>query len=134
MEFNEDIVPGYVGDKNIIVTAKLNGREIDHEVSLHLVPFGDAVRTENPVFQSGNFSLEFWLNYHESGTILQQGTGASSFALALDESGHAVVNIAGTQVVSEATLPQDKWTYFVMSYKAETMHLSTYPKTHTPMV
>lgn len=64
------------------------------------------------------FLLEFWLNYHESGTILQQGTGASSFALALDESGHAVVNIAGTQVVSEATLPQDKWTYFVMSYKA----------------
>ena len=33
IEFNEDIVPGYVSDKNIIITAKLNSQPIDHDVA-----------------------------------------------------------------------------------------------------
>ena len=119
IEFNEDIVPGYVGDKDIIITAKLNGRPIDHEVSLRVVPYGDAVRTENPVFLSGDFSLECWLNWHDHGTILRHGKGASSFALSLDEKGHAVVDIAGTQFVSEATLPAEQWTFIAMNYHAK---------------
>lgn len=32
IEFNEDIVPGYVSDNNVIVTAKLNDTQVDHEV------------------------------------------------------------------------------------------------------
>jgi hypothetical protein len=121
VEFNEDIVPGYVGDKNVIVTAKLNGRPIDHEVSYHILPFGAEPKTINPVFLSGDFSLEFWLNWQEEGTVLHHGVGGNSFALSIDEAGHVVVRIAGTQFTSREVLPKDKWTFFAMNYKASTM-------------
>ncbi|MBQ7996524.1 MAG: hypothetical protein IJ249_02520 [Paludibacteraceae bacterium] len=121
VEFNEDIVPGYVGDKNVIVTAKLNGRPIDHEVSYHIHPFGTEPKTINPVFLSGDFSLEFWLNWQEEGTVLHHGVGGNSFALSIDEAGHVVVRIAGTQFTSREVLPKDKWTFFAMNYKASTM-------------
>ncbi len=125
VEFNEDIVPGYVGDKNVIVTAKLNGRPIDHEVSYRILPYGNPERrTVNPIFLNGDFSIEFWLNYHEQGTILHQGAGEGHFALSVDEDGHAVVRIAGTEFTSEATLPTDKWTFIVLNYKASTMSFS----------
>ena len=125
VEFNEDIVPGYVGDKNIIVTAKLNGRQIDHEVSYRILPYGNPERrTVNPIFLNGDFSIEFWLNYHEQGTILHQGAGEGNFALSVDEDGHAVVRIAGAEFTSEATLPTDKWTFIVLNYKASTMSFS----------
>ncbi len=121
VEFNEDIVPGYVGDKNAIITAKLNGRPIDHEVSLRLVPYGDEVHTMNPVFLSGNFSMEFWLNWHEAGTVLHQGAGAGNLSIAINNERYVIVNVAGVEFTSEQTVPKDKWIYIVMNYKAETM-------------
>lgn len=121
VEFNEDIVPGYVGDKNIIITAKLNGRPINHEVSLHLLPFGQEVQTVNPVFLNGNFSLEFWVNLHGTGTIFHQGAGNGNFALSLDNDGHVVLSVVGRRFTSTATLPQDEWIFVAMNYKAETM-------------
>ena len=121
VEFNEDIVPGYVGDKNVIVTAKLNQQTVDHDVALKLVPFGESPRTVNPVFLKGDFAMDFWLCWHDSGTILHQGAGTDNFSLGIDEAGHVVASIAGTKAVSQATLPKDEWTFFALSYKASTM-------------
>lgn len=121
VEFNEDIVPGYVGDKNVIVTAKLNQQTVNHEVALQLVPFGNSPHTVNPVFLKGDFAMDFWLCWHDSGTILHQGAGTDNFSLGIDDAGHMVVSIAGTKAVSQATLPKDEWTFFALSYKASTM-------------
>lgn len=121
VEFNEDIVPGYVGDKNVIVTAKLNQQTVNHEVALQLVPFGNSPHTVNPVFLKGDFAMDFWLCWHDSGTILHQGAGTDNFSLGIDDAGHMVASIAGTKAVSQATLPKDEWTFFALSYKASTM-------------
>ena len=134
VEFNEDIVPGYVGDKNIIITAKLNGRPINHEVSLRLLPFGQEVQTINPIFLNGNFSLEFWVNLHDYGTILHQGGGSGNFALNTDSQGHMCVSVLSKTFSSTATLPKDKWIFVAMNYKAETMTfnmLAQYDETTT---
>lgn len=121
VEFNEDIVPGYVSDKNAIITAKLNGRPIDHEVSLMLVPYGEEVHTMNPVFLSGSFSMEFWLNWHEAGTVLHQGANEGNFSIAIDDEGYVIVNVAGIAFTSKVAIPADKWMFIAMNYKAETM-------------
>ena len=121
VEFNEDIIPGYVGSSNIVITAQLNGKPIDHEVSMRLRPYGEEVRTENPLFLSGNFAMEFWLKAHESGTILHQGKGDGNFGLSIDPNGYVVVNIAGAKYTSEKAVPMDEWIFFAMNYKAETM-------------
>ena len=118
VEFNEDIVPGYVGDKNVIVTAKLNQQTVSHEVAAHLSRRGGGAHTENPIFLNGDFSTDFWLNRETMGTVLQLGVGTNVFSLSFDDEGHAHVHIAGAELVSHATVPTDVWTYCVLSYKA----------------
>ncbi len=118
VEFNEDIVPGYVGDKNVIVTAKLNQQTVNHEVAAHLSRRGGGAHTENSIFLSGDFSTDFWLNRETMGTVLQLGVGTNVFALSFDDEGHAHVHIAGAELVSHATVPTGVWTYCVLSYKA----------------
>ena len=118
VEFNEDIVPGYVGDKDIIVTAKLNQQPVSHEVAAHLSRRGGGAHTENSIFLSGDFSTDFWLNRETMGTVLQLGVGTNVFALSFDDEGHAHVHIAGAELVSHATVPTGVWTYCVLSYKA----------------
>ncbi len=121
VEFNEDIIPGYVGSSNIVITARLNGKPIDHEVSMQLLPYGEEVRTENPLFLSGNFAMEFWLKYDYYGTILHQGDGSGNFGISIDPNGYVVVNIAGAEYISKAPVPMGEWIFFAMNYKAETM-------------
>ena len=121
VEFNEDIIPGYVGSSNIVITARLNGKPIDHEVSMRLLPYGEDVRTENPLFLSGNFAMEFWLKYDYYGTILHQGDGSGNFGISIDPNGYVVVNIAGAEYISKAPVPMGEWIFFAMNYKAETM-------------
>ena len=121
VEFNEDIIPGYVGSSNIVITAQLNGKPIDHEVSMRLRPYGEEVRTDNPLFLSGNFAMEFWLNPHESGTILHQGKGDGNFGLSIDPNGYVVVNIAGAKYTSKAAIPMDEWMFVAMNYRADSM-------------
>ena len=121
VEFNEDIIPGYVGSSNIVITARLNGKPIDHEVSMRLRPYGEEVRTDNPLFLSGNFAMEFWLNPHESGTILHQGKGDGNFGLSIDPNGYVVVNIAGAKYTSEKAIPMDEWMFVAMNYRADSM-------------
>ena len=120
VEFNEDIIPGYVGSSNIVITAQLNGKPIDHEVSLRLTGTSE-VKTVNPVFLSGNFAMEFWLNPHSSGTILHQGKGDGNFGISIDENGYVEVNIANAKYTSKAAIPMDEWNFIAMNYRADSM-------------
>ena len=121
IEFNEDIVPSYVSDNNVIVTAKLNDTQVDHEVALQLMPFGEAPRTVNPVFLQGDFSIDFWLYRRDSGTLLSLGKTNSRFALNVRDDGYVVATVGGTQHVSDRPMPKDEWTFVALSYKASTM-------------
>ena len=139
IEFNEDIVPGYVSDKNVIVTAKLNQQTVNHEVALRLQPGDNVPKTENPVFLSGDFSLGFWLNWHESGTILNSGQGEGDnkkFALGIDNEGHLTITIAGKPITSTATLPKNEWIFLALSYQAESVTfdvLASYGNNNVPL-
>ena len=123
VEFNEDIVPGYVSDKNVIVTAKLNNQPVEHEVSVHLSRRGGGAHTENPIFLNGDFSTDFWLNREGNGTVLQLGMGSNVFSLGFNN-GHAEIHLAGTTMVSRETVPENEWTFFALSYKAADHTLS----------
>ena len=124
VEFNEDIIPAYVSDKNVIITAKLNDQPVNHNVALRLGDEVGEARTVNPIFLNGDFSFDFWLTWHRGGTILQQGKGENKFTLGIDDEGHAVAQMAGTLFTSESILPKNKWIYFVFSYDSEQMIFS----------
>ena len=118
IEFNEDIVPGYVGADNVIVTARLNQDKVAHDVALSLMPYGDTPRTVNPVFLNGDFSLEFWMKWEEGGTILHHGAKTDNFALAIGNDGYVTATIAKTQFRSKNPLPKNQWTFVALTYKS----------------
>jgi len=124
VEFNEDIVPGYVSDKNIIVTAKLNNQPIQHDVALQLIPYGVTAHTKNPVFLNGDFSIEFWVKWTQGGHILRWGEGLANTTMSIDSSGHFVILVGGNSYISTAVLPKDTWTYIAASYKASDLTFS----------
>jgi hypothetical protein len=124
VEFNEDIVPGYVSDKNIIVTAKLNNQPIQHDVALQLIPFGVTAHTKNPVFLNGDFSIEFWVKWTQGGHILRWGEGLANTTMSIDNSGHFVILVGGNSYISTAVLPKDTWTFIAASYKASDLTFS----------
>ncbi|MBP5764532.1 MAG: laminin G domain-containing protein [Bacteroidales bacterium] len=123
VEFNEDIVPGYVSDKNIIVTAKLNNQPVAHDVAVHISRRGGGAYSENPIFLNGDFSTDFWMNRETEGTLLQLGIASDLFALRFYQ-GHAELNIAGAKIVSEKTVPTDEWVYYVLSYRSSDQTIS----------
>ena len=136
IEFNEDIVPGYVNADNIIVTAKLNQQPVDHNVSLTITPLFEA-KTVNPVFLNGDFSMEMWVNVSilsgllSNGTVLHQGAGTDNFALGFDETDHATVTIAGKKFTSEKTVPTNQWMFLCMNYRASDMKFNMLALTDT---
>ena len=136
IEFNEDIVPGYVNADNIIVTAKLNQQPVDHNVSLTITPLFEA-KTVNPVFLNGDFSMEMWVNVSvlsgllTNGTVLHQGAGTDNFALGFDETDHATVTIAGKKFTSEKTVPTNQWMFLCMNYRASDMKFNMLALTDT---
>ena len=136
IEFNEDIVPGYVNADNIIVTAKLNQQPVDHNVSLTITQFFEA-KTVNPVFLNGDFSMEMWVNVSmlsgllSNGTVLHQGAGTDNFALGFDETDHATVTIAGKKFTSKKTVPTNQWMFLCMNYRASDMKFNMLALTDT---
>ncbi|MBO7498704.1 MAG: hypothetical protein J6T64_05875, partial [Bacteroidaceae bacterium] len=120
IEFNEDIVPGYVSDDNVVVTAKLNSSEVHHDVAYQLVPFEEMMpRTVNPVFLTSSFAMDFWLNWHEAGTILHLGEKTDNFALSIGDDGYVTVTMGNNTYRSDAAVPKDKWTFFALNYDTE---------------
>ena len=124
IEFNEDIVPGYVGPKNVIVTSKLNGAPIDHEVSLSMFSRGSASQTVNPVFLNGDFTLDFWVKWTEGGQLICQGVTAQLFRISIDNDGTVTLKMGDTELKSIVRVPRDTWTYMVMSYKSSEQTVS----------
>ena len=124
IEFNEDIVPGYVGDKNVIVTSKLNGASIDHEVSLRMIPRGNSSQTASPVFLNGDFTLDFWLKWSASGHIICQGATSQLFVIGIDNDGTVLLKMGDTRLKSSVSLPRDTWIYMVMSYDDNNQEVS----------
>ncbi len=122
VEFNEDIVPGYVSDKNIIVTGKLNNQTIDHDVVKMLGESDEEQRTINPVFINDDYSVEFWMNWEKAGSILDHGKGR--FVIGMDELGHMVINIAGAKMVSQDVIPANQWVFVAISCNTEEANIS----------
>ena len=124
IEFTEDIVPGYVDDKNVIVTAKLNDQPVNHEVALSLNAYGLEAHTENPIFLSGDFSLDMWFIWHEGGILLRHGKGPNATVISIDDAGHLVIKAMGSTYTSSSVVAKDQWTYLVLSFNAELQQLS----------
>ena len=120
IEFNEDIVPGYVGGDNVVVTAKLNSSEVHHDVAYRLLPYeGMMPHTVNPVFLTSSFAMDFWLNWHEAGTILHLGEKTDNFALSIGDDGYVTVTMGNNTYRSDAAVPKDSWTFFALNYDTE---------------
>ena len=122
VEFNEDIVTGYVDDKNIIVTAKLNGQPVQHDVAKQILPYGNEQATVNPVFLNGDFSIDCWMKWQSPGSILRIGSG--QFTIGIDTDSHFVVSIGHNKLTSQDVLPKNEWTYLVLSYQSTTQTIS----------
>lgn len=115
--FNEDIkASSLIRTENFVVTSKLNGSKVDHDVALQLTG-AEGAQTEADIDLAARpFALNMWLNYTGAGQILSHGAAATKFTLSVDDEGHLTADVAGTKVTSEGTLPKDKWTYLALSY------------------
>ena len=111
-----------MGDKNVIVTAKLNGQPVTHDVAKQLRPGDDGQSTVNPIFLTGDFSFDCWLKWTEAGSILRICNG--HFAISVDEAGHIVLNIGKSQIASQDVMPKGEWTYLCMSFNASAKTIS----------
>ena len=121
VEFNEDIVPGYVNASNVQVTAKVNTQPTTHEVSLHLSGEEPTAHTETDLYMRGNSTVGMWLKYTKGGTIFRHCAGSNALIIGIDEEGHIKLSRSSdTPVISEAVVPMDKWVYFAYSYNEET--------------
>ena len=67
VEFNEDIVPGYVSAANVKVTGKVNRQPTTHEVSLHLSGEAPTAVTASDFYMQGNSAVGLWMNYTQPG-------------------------------------------------------------------
>ena len=124
VEFNEDIVPGYVSDKNVIVTGKLNNQPVQHEVALQLFPYGTSCMTANPVFLVGDFSLECWVKYTSGGVLLRQGSGEGLMKVSILNDGKVAFRFGTFTFTSEQSVPKDTWIFLAMSFNFNEMTFS----------
>jgi hypothetical protein len=124
VEFNEDIVPGFVNASNVAVTGKVNDQPTTHEVSLHLSGTEPTAQTASDFFMQGNSTLATWLKYTQPGTLLTHCPGENAFTLSIDDAGHLAVKAGSIDAATAKTLPKDEWMYMVYSYNEETNALN----------
>lgn len=120
VEYNEDIVPGYVNASNIQVTGKVNQQPTTHEVSLHLSGNEPTAHTANDLYMRGNSTVAMWIKYTKGGTIFQHCTGDNALTLSVDDEGHLNAKTGTIDKTSELTVPKDKWVYLAYSYDEQT--------------
>ncbi len=117
--FNEAIRSGMLTDaNNFIITGALNGAKIDHDVALQLHADEDVTaQTEAPITLAGqSFTVDMWINITSAGTILSHGSADEQFTVGVDATGHLVVNINGTEYVSNKVMPMGKWMFLTFNY------------------
>ena len=117
LEFNEDIIPGYVNASNVLVTGKVNKQPTTHEVSLHLSGDDPTASTSSDFYMQGNSTVAMWLKYTQPGTLFTHCTGDNQFKLAIDADNHLTVTTNNTtQTAARLTLPKDEWMYLVYAF------------------
>ena len=124
VEFNEDIVPGYINASNIKVTGKVNQQATTHEVSLHLSGDEPTAQTANDLYMRGNSTVAMWLKYTHGGTIFRHCGGDNALIFGIDSVGHLTAKIDSITKTSKLVMPKDEWVYMAYSYDAVTTALN----------
>ena len=124
VEFNEDIVPGYINASNIKVTGKVNQQATTHEVSLHLSGDEPTAQTANDLYMRGNSTVAMWLKYTRGGTIFRHCGGDNALIFGIDSVGHLTAKIDSITKTSKLVIPKDEWVYMAYSYDAVTTALN----------
>ena len=115
--FNEDIKYSSLRDvDNFIVTGRLNGYRVDHNVAMSLTTMA-ATTAADIDLSARDFAFNLWINYSVAGTIIKHGLASSSFEVSVNNAGNLVVTINGKSYVSTAVLPTDKWLFLSVSYR-----------------
>ena len=123
VEFNEDIVPGFVNASNVAVTGKVNDQPTTHEVSMHLSGQEPTAATASDFYMQGNSTLATWLKYTQPGTLLTHCKGGNEFTLKIDKGGHLAVEAGQIKEATQLSLPTNEWMYLVYSYDEDTKAL-----------
>ncbi len=117
--FNEAIRSGMLTDaNNFIITGALNGARIDHDVALQTHAIEEvAAATEAPIsLAKQSFTSDMWINLTGAGTIWSHGSVDTYLSVSVDETGHLVLNISGTEYVSNKVIPTGKWAFLTFNY------------------
>lgn len=119
--FNEDIRKGELKSGNFIVTGVLNDAKVANDVALRFDGSVEAAaQTEADVHLANtSFAVDMWLKYSQAGTILEHGSANNKFVASITEEGKLSVTIGDKNIVSEKSIPADKWCYLTMSYDNE---------------
>lgn len=115
--FNEDIKASQLtAADNFIITGKLNGYKVDHEVAMQLNG-GSGAQTEADIdLSKRSFTFNMWVKPTAAGELLSHGTSASKLRLSIDEGGYVTADVAGQTARSVNLLPMDKWSFLSVSY------------------
>ncbi|MCD8435617.1 T9SS type A sorting domain-containing protein [Tenacibaculum dicentrarchi] len=100
----------------IQVTGQTNQQEINHNVSANFNGASNTVKLDNPLFQTGDFTLEFWMNNNTktaNATILKQENGVN-IALKNDQ---ITFNFAGNTTSGTIT-NDDLFHHYAFVYNA----------------
>ena len=117
LTFNEDINGSKLDKASFIITGKLNGSQVDHNVALKMEGTEKAAYTESPFMLSGkSFSASTWFTYNGAGTLFHHGYGTDKFKVGTDGTGHLVVEIGNNTYTSTNTIPADEWTFLAFAY------------------
>ncbi|MBO4753949.1 MAG: hypothetical protein J5543_05095 [Bacteroidales bacterium] len=108
LRFNENIREVSDPEYSIIVKGVKNGVSYEQGTALQMSGADQTASTEASInFNSQPFAGEMWLRLRSAGTILRHGQGNRHFAISVDEGGHLVVDVNGSEFVSQNRLPLD---------------------------
>lgn len=115
--FNEDIKASQLtAADNFIVSGKLNGYKVDHEVAMRLNGGSGALTEADIDLSKRSFTFNMWVRPAAGGELLSHGASASKLRLAIDDGGYVTADVAGQTARSVNPLPMDKWSFLSVSY------------------
>lgn len=116
LTFNEDVQNNILSKtSNFVVNAVMNETKVEHEVAIDLTEGSEARTTSAINLANHPFSADMWINYSADGRLLQHGSNGNCFTASIRD-GKLVISIDGDEIVSNETLPKDKWIFLAMSY------------------
>ena len=116
LTFNEDVQNNILSKtSNFVVNAVMNETKVEHEVAIDLTEGSEARTTSAINLANHPFSADMWINYSADGRLLQHGSNGNCFTASISD-GKLVISIDDNEIVSNETLPKDKWIFLAMSY------------------